>query len=324
MAHYQSDAAIEASSHGSFSGYSSHSRQSFSRGDSSDARSDIHSDGEADAFHDAEQSTSDLNPPPHGQPLSTPYTTGQRPRDGKQPERSQAPQDVNPSSSQETSVLRGEESSSSSDAYIVERRSFLEQLSLNGTLEAERRLTVDVHPNSHLDSYLSTWPSPQNASILNQDIHNAGEGSSRIAETTRQQYEMNDNQPNFEKSSRHGPRPRPEFTLTLPAESSEMNRSYGNHGTLSGRQIRSTSSGGRGSSNSTPALLTNNALYENIGSRDASMIVLPRWQPDAEVTICPICGTQFSRTLLYNILNYLLTIGHRLLCPQTSLQVCCL
>ena len=324
MAHYQSDAAIEASSHGSFSGRSSHSRQSFSRGDSSDVRSDIRSDGTADAFHDAEQSTSDLNPPPHGQPLSTPYTTGQRPREGKQPERSQAPMDVNPSSSQEATVFRGEESSSSSDAYIMERRSYLEQLPLNSTLEAERRLTVDVQPNSHLDSYLSTWPSPQNASILNQDIHNAGEGSSRITETTRQQYEMNVNQPNFEKPSRHGPRPRPEFTSTLPAESSEMNRSYGNQGTLSGRQIRLASSGGRGSSTSTPALLTNNALYENIGSRDASTIVLPRWQPDAEVTICPICGTQFSRTLLYNILNYLLTIGHRLLCPQTPLQVCCL
>lgn len=29
-------------------------------------------------------------------------------------------------------------------------------------------------------------------------------------------------------------------------------------------------------------------------SRRPSEIVLPRWQPDAEVTICPICGTQFS------------------------------
>jgi hypothetical protein len=26
----------------------------------------------------------------------------------------------------------------------------------------------------------------------------------------------------------------------------------------------------------------------------SSDIVLPRWQPDSEVTYCPICGTQFS------------------------------
>lgn len=29
-------------------------------------------------------------------------------------------------------------------------------------------------------------------------------------------------------------------------------------------------------------------------ARRPSELVLPRWQPDAEVTICPICGTQFS------------------------------
>lgn len=32
----------------------------------------------------------------------------------------------------------------------------------------------------------------------------------------------------------------------------------------------------------------------SVSSRRPSEIVLPRWQPDAEVTICPICGTQFS------------------------------
>lgn len=30
------------------------------------------------------------------------------------------------------------------------------------------------------------------------------------------------------------------------------------------------------------------------GRRDSSVVVLPRWQPDAEVTYCPICRSQFS------------------------------
>lgn len=31
--------------------------------------------------------------------------------------------------------------------------------------------------------------------------------------------------------------------------------------------------------------------------RARSEVIVPRWQPDAEVTICPICGTQFSKHL---------------------------
>jgi hypothetical protein len=50
-------------------------------------------------------------------------------------------------------------------------------------------------------------------------------------------------------------------------------------------------------------------------------VVLPRWQPDAEVTLCPICRTQFSMNPLHHISHCLLTRWHRLLCPQTSLQV---
>lgn len=30
---------------------------------------------------------------------------------------------------------------------------------------------------------------------------------------------------------------------------------------------------------------------------EGSEVIAPRWQPDAEVTFCPICGTQFSMTL---------------------------
>jgi hypothetical protein len=29
-------------------------------------------------------------------------------------------------------------------------------------------------------------------------------------------------------------------------------------------------------------------------SRRASEFILPRWQPDAEVTYCPICHSQFN------------------------------
>lgn len=36
-------------------------------------------------------------------------------------------------------------------------------------------------------------------------------------------------------------------------------------------------------------------------------VVLPRWQPDAEVTLCPICGTQFSMFLLCPLFATLLT-----------------
>lgn len=53
-------------------------------------------------------------------------------------------------------------------------------------------------------------------------------------------------------------------------------------------------------------------------------VVLPRWQPDAEVTLCPICRTQFSMHPLHDISHCLLTRCHRLLCPQASLQVCSL
>ncbi len=27
-------------------------------------------------------------------------------------------------------------------------------------------------------------------------------------------------------------------------------------------------------------------------------VLVPRWQPDAEVTFCPICATQFSKTFV--------------------------
>lgn len=42
--------------------------------------------------------------------------------------------------------------------------------------------------------------------------------------------------------------------------------------------------------------------------------VVPRWQPDAEVTFCPICRTQFSK--IHDVYNHshVLTIWNRLLC----------
>jgi hypothetical protein len=42
--------------------------------------------------------------------------------------------------------------------------------------------------------------------------------------------------------------------------------------------------------------------------------VVPRWQPDAEVTFCPICRTQFSKLLYNNFRSHVLTIWNRLLC----------
>ncbi|KAI9743124.1 MAG: hypothetical protein M1818_003419 [Claussenomyces sp. TS43310] len=45
-------------------------------------------------------------------------------------------------------------------------------------------------------------------------------------------------------------------------------------------------------SDAPPSLLENRSAQTRGG--DAIDIVLPRWQPDAEVTYCPICNTQFS------------------------------
>lgn len=48
---------------------------------------------------------------------------------------------------------------------------------------------------------------------------------------------------------------------------------------------------------------------------------VPRWQPDAEVTMCPICRTQFGKFHVRIMCNGLLSFKHRFLCSQASLQV---
>ena len=61
-------------------------------------------------------------------------------------------------------------------------------------------------------------------------------------------------------------------------------------GAVSGQQATSTHAPVVAS----PSLLTPNPPPPAAGPSGASEIVLPRWQPDSEVTYCPICRTQFS------------------------------
>jgi hypothetical protein len=68
---------------------------------------------------------------------------------------------------------------------------------------------------------------------------------------------------------------------------------------------RSTSAGGSGSpgfgdppyapsQTYTPIQSRRHELYQQEYHNSPTDFIVPRWQPDAEVTICPICGTQFS------------------------------
>ncbi len=52
-------------------------------------------------------------------------------------------------------------------------------------------------------------------------------------------------------------------------------------------------------------------------------VAVPRWQPDAEVTLCPICRTQFSKPLLkYELQAFAFLISlNRFFYSQTPLQV---
>jgi FYVE zinc finger len=71
------------------------------------------------------------------------------------------------------------------------------------------------------------------------------------------------------------------------------NRDSG-RGTLAGSSRRATLSAGSDASDHRSQPLErarSNSVHSNRNTRE---IILPRWQPDAEVTYCPICRTQFS------------------------------
>lgn len=102
--------------------------------------------------------------------------------------------------------------------------------------------------------------------------------------------------------------------------------------------LRTSSISPRGSSNSMPAhqsdgsssggdtpLLSQTSASQNRRRRvvETTEVVVPRWQPDVEVTFCPICRTQFSMTPTQFSIIHILTIAFiRLLCAETPLQVC--
>ena len=67
--------------------------------------------------------------------------------------------------------------------------------------------------------------------------------------------------------------------------------SHHSHRSNLGRRTSSTTSGGNIPSHISTG---NNAHEYGERSERNNSIVLPRWQPDAEVTYCPICSTQFS------------------------------
>jgi hypothetical protein len=279
--------------------------------DSSDDRSDIHSDGEAVAFYDAEQSTSVLNAPLQAQSSSEPTTSEPRTREGKQPERTEAPVQVLSSSSRGDSAFRREEGSNvTGDVDMSEetRRRYLAELFPSG-IPFEGSLTASAErPKAYLNDSLPSWPSRQNAPIGNMNGHNTGESSSRIAATgpspDMDVYQRNSGEPRGPVAG-----PRPEFTLTSPAESAGTNRDTRNSGisVSGGGQIHSTPS--------RPGIRIHDAPFdflnepsqlspEAIRYWNMSPIVLPRWQPDAEVTICPICRTQFSMIILYIFIRH--------------------
>jgi hypothetical protein len=106
-----------------------------------------------------------------------------------------------------------------------------------------------------------------------------------------------------------------------PRRTSSSTSARGSTSSMSAHQSDGSSSGG-----DTP-LLSHTSPSQNRRRRvaESTEVVVPRWQPDVEVTFCPICRTQFSMTPFFNflllLLIYLLTLI-RLLCAETSLQVC--
>jgi FYVE zinc finger len=90
-----------------------------------------------------------------------------------------------------------------------------------------------------------------------------------------------------------------EETFQLEQEHGSESNTAGNVDELSTALWRSTSPS-RGPENTNRRSVTFGSLPTNIegssytSGRNVRDIVIPRWQPDAEVTFCPICRTQFS------------------------------
>jgi hypothetical protein len=85
------------------------------------------------------------------------------------------------------------------------------------------------------------------------------------------------------------------------------------------RRVRSgldDDSSSSGSSGTSPLLshTSSSQIRRRQQSSPHAEFVVPRWQPDAEVTFCPICRTQFSKLLDCDSHSRVLTNLNRLLC----------
>jgi hypothetical protein len=317
MSDHQVDAAVAASDHENMperrSTESGHSSSS-SSGDSSDAGTLGQTPG--NLIHDPESSTAPLNELAQGQPTSLPTLTGpeRRPREGKEPERDQHSTDNSIGSSEGGSSSRRDGLGAPSEFHPLQRRRFPAQSFDDIELPAGERIGASGgHPSPYREEpVLNPAINQQQIPIRSASNIQAGEGSSGAASTVQQAARGPiDLSPEAQRQFQEGYL---RVAGTWTPSASLLSRYYVHND----ERLRSASEYG-GSDYTLP----NNATDSRGPTTPVpAEIILPRWQPDAEVTLCPICGTQFSMILLCPNSRCLLTTCHRLLCSQASLQVC--
>lgn len=289
--------------------------------------------------------TAQMNELTQDQPASLPTPTAieSRPREGKEPETPETHTADNNGSSQGASSSRIEELGAMHDMTPIERRRILAQYFDNINLpEGERIITADRQPDHFHDDTVPT-PStarPQSQSPIRAEREPTGERTTTVTITVDDGTTVELEPAN--SLTDENLRQRQEQLLRTSGHSIYFNNpSHGSEGeTQTSRQVHapqsriydgmvhadvqrhSNSSQYTGDHSSLPDRVPGSELGL-INGQPVPEVVVPRWQPDAEVTLCPICGTQFSMTLLCSYCCYLLT-PHRFLCSQAPLQVCCL
>lgn len=157
--------------------------------------------------------------------------------------------------------------------------------------EAGRRRTLETRPGGHQQAEASQAASIERSSRVQDSLGN----SSGQSQSTLDIY---DNGSEEGTSRNHSP------SVDVPAETSDVNnrpaiprrysrpsRPYSGYPGNANRESPTSSESPGRSTGSLPSQIFRGPLPQ-------TEVVVPRWQPDAEVTFCPICRTQFSQPFL--------------------------